>query len=122
MPSIMKKIKVLWQLALVALTSSAAVTSSGIDVVYLFVFRKKVHRSLIRRLAVTTLVKNSASAAHRPVPLLAYCLAEGESGETLSAFRLKNPQSFRATAKRYGLKVDSYIRSQAALSNLWSGR
>lgn len=111
----MKRLNDLWRVILIALTSDASISSSGTSATYLFIFRKKITRLNIRKIVMTTVVKKDKEANNRASTFFAYCLVEGEGG-VLSSFRVKNPQAFRMSAKRYGLKVESFIRSPESFS------
>jgi len=64
---------------------------------------------MISKIVVVTLTKGKDASTGRVVPALSYCLVEGDRG-TLSSFRLKNHQSFKQTAKKYGYRVESFVR------------
>lgn len=93
----------------VATTSDMSISSGGTSSTHLYLFKKKVPRSMIRKIVVVTLTKGKDSSTGRVAPALSYCLVEGEKG-TLSSFRLKNHLLFKQTAKKYGYRVESFVR------------
>jgi hypothetical protein len=109
----MGKIRNFWNILLVALTSDMSVSSRGTSSTYLGLFKKKVPRPLIHKIVIVTVTGGKDASTGRTTPALSYCLVEGEKG-TLNSFRLKNHQVFKTAAKKYGYRVESFIRSGSA--------
>ncbi len=91
-------------------TNSAIISPKGIALKRFFFLKNFIDKKSISRLTVITFVKKREMGKPGVPPSIAYCTLECSSGKIYS-FKLENPNSFRLTAKKQGLNVQSFVRT-----------
>jgi hypothetical protein len=91
-------------------TNSATMGVKGISLKRFFFLNNFIDKKSISKMTVITFVKKREMGQPGTPPSISYCSVECSSGKIYS-FKLDNPHSFRLTAKKQGINVQSFVRT-----------